>query len=97
MTWPSNNVPFLGLCRVHQAFLKSKDAERRLDQLLAQLQRGGLQVPPQQHSEVTNWLKEQQEEVATFRSHCLNRQKQMESLLDGLSRYDSSRDCCDLL
>lgn len=71
---------------VHQAFLKSKDEERRLDQLKGQLQRGGEQVPPQQHSEFTDWLKEQQEEVSTFRAHCHTRQKQMESLLCNLNR-----------
>ncbi len=71
---------------VHQGFLKSKDAERRLDQLKDQLERGSQQVPPQQLSEFTDWLKEQQEEVGTFRTHCLNRQKQMESLLSDLNR-----------
>lgn len=73
-------------CHVHQSFLKSKDAERRLDQLKDQLERGGQQVPTQQLSEFNDWLKEQQEEVDTFKTHCHNRQKQMESLLSDLNR-----------
>lgn len=71
---------------VHQGFLKSKDAEKRLDQLKVQLERGSQQIPPQQLSEFTDWLKEQQDEVGTFSTHCLNRQKQMESLLGDLNR-----------
>lgn len=71
---------------VQQAFLKPKDAERRLEQLRDQLERGGQQVPPQQLSEFNDWLKEQQEEVGTFRTHCLNRQKQLESILSNLNR-----------
>lgn len=70
----------------HQSFLKSKDAERRLNQLKDQLERGREQVPPQQLSEFTGWMQEQQEEVVTFRTHCQNRQKQMESLLSDLDR-----------
>lgn len=70
---------------VLQGFLKSKDAERRLDQLKDHLERGSQQVPSQQLSEFTDWLKEQQEEVDTFRTHCHNRQKQMESLLSDLN------------
>ncbi|XP_031729025.1 nesprin-2-like, partial [Anarrhichthys ocellatus] len=66
-------------------FLKSKDPERRLDQLKDQLQRGGQQVPPQQLSEFTDWVKEQQKEVGTFRTHCHSRQKQMEPLLSDLN------------
>ncbi|XP_041669127.1 nesprin-2-like [Cheilinus undulatus] len=77
-------------------FLKAKDAEKRLDQLKDQLERGSQQVPPQQLSEFSDWLKEQQEEVETFRTHCLNRQKQMESLLSDLNslqkQHDSFRD-----
>lgn len=69
-----------------QGFLKSKDAERRLDQLKDQLERGNKQIPPQQLSEFTDWMQEQQEEVVTFRTHCHNRQKQMESLLSDLDR-----------
>lgn len=76
----------LKLSRVAQAFLKSKDADRRLDHLKDQLQRGGKQIPPEQLTEVTEWLKEQRGEVSTFRSHCHNRQQQMESLLSDLSR-----------
>lgn len=76
-------------CYKLQAFLKSKDAERRLDQLKDQLQRGGKQVPPEQQSEITDWLKEQRDEVITFKSHCQNRQKQMESLLSDLNRYEA--------
>lgn len=72
---------------VRQAFLKSKDADRRLDQLEDQLQRGGKQIPPEQQAEVTEWLKEQRGEVSTFRSHCHNRQQQMEALFSDLSRY----------
>lgn len=72
---------------VHQSFLKSKDAEKRLEQLRDRLERGSQQVPPQQLSEFTDWLKEQQEEVGTFRTHCTNRQTQMESLLSDLNRY----------
>ncbi|KAM4723418.1 nesprin-2 [Anableps anableps] len=67
------------------AFLKSEDTERRLNQLNDQLERARQQVPPQQLSELINWLKEQQEEVATFSTHCQNRQEQMESLLDDLN------------
>ncbi|XP_068456286.1 nesprin-2 [Clinocottus analis] len=67
------------------AFLKSKDAERRLEQLKEQLQRGGTQVPPQQLSEISDWLAEQQKEVGTFRAHCLNRQQQLEPLLSDLN------------
>lgn len=71
---------------VHQSFLKSKDAERRLEQLKDQRERGSQQLPPQQLSEFTDWLKEQQKEVATFRTHCQNRQEQMEPLLRDLNR-----------
>ncbi|KAG8013457.1 Nesprin-2 [Nibea albiflora] len=53
-------------------------------------------VPPQQLSEFNDWLKEQQDEVDTFKSHCHNRQKQMESLLGDLNslqrQHDSFRD-----
>lgn len=64
----------------------SEDTERRLRQLNDQLERAKQQVSSQQLSEFINWLKEQQEEVATFRAHCQNRQEQMESLLDDLNR-----------
>lgn len=74
------------LCLLCQAFLKSRDAERRLEQLKEQLQRGGQQVPPQEQSDFADWLKEQQDEVETFKGHCLNRQKGMESLLSDLNR-----------
>ncbi|KAM3595037.1 uncharacterized protein V6R79_017444 [Siganus canaliculatus] len=78
------------------SFLKAKDAERRLEQLRDQLERGDGQVPPQQLSEFNDWLKEQQGEVETFRNHCLNRQEQMEELLRDLSslqkQHDSFRD-----
>lgn len=77
----------LTLSHVSQAFLKSKDADRRLDHLKDQLERGGKQIPPEQQTEVSEWLEEQRGEVSTFRSHCLNRQQQMESLLSDLSRY----------
>lgn len=70
-----------------QAFLKAEDAERRLEQLKDQLKRASQQVPPQELSELSDWLKEQQEEVATFKAHCRNRQKQMESLLSDMNRY----------
>lgn len=80
-------VQQLQLSRVGQAFLKSKDPDRRLDQLNDQLQRGSEQMPPEQQAEVIEWLKEQRGEVSTFRSHCQNRQQQMESLLSDLSRY----------
>ena len=75
-----------GFSCVHQAFLKSKDAERRLDQMKVQLEKGREQIPPQQLSELGGWMKEQQEEVGTFRTHCHNRQQQMESLLSDLNR-----------
>lgn len=77
----------LKLSHVYQAFLKSKDADRRLDQLKDQLQRGSKQIPPEQQTEVIEWLEEQRGEVSTFRSHCHNRQQQMESLFSDLSRY----------
>ena len=51
-----------------------------------QLEKGREQIPPQQHSEFSGWMKEQQEEVGTFRTHCHNRQQQMESLLSDLNR-----------
>jgi len=77
----------LNFCaNVNQSFLKSKDPERRLDQLKDQLERGSQQVPPQLLTELNTWLKEQQEEVATFRTHCQNRQNQMEALLNDLNR-----------
>lgn len=75
------------LSHVEQAFLKSKDADRRLDQLSDQLERGSAKIPPEQQAEVTEWLREQRGEVSTFRSHCRNRQQQMESLFGDLSRY----------
>lgn len=85
--WTSlSSVERLKLSRVAQAFLKSKDANRRLDHLEDQLQRGGKQIPPEQQAEVGEWLREQRGEVSTFRSHCHNRQQQMESLLSDLSR-----------
>ncbi|CAI5697152.1 unnamed protein product [Oreochromis niloticus] len=74
------------------SFLKSKDAERRLDQLKDQLERGREQVPPQQLSEFTGWMQEQQEEVVTFRTHCQNRQKQMESVLSDLDSLQKQHD-----
>ncbi|KAL3969167.1 solute carrier family 6 (neurotransmitter transporter) member 19 [Sarotherodon galilaeus] len=74
------------------SFLKSKDAERRLDQLKDQLERGSEQVPPQQLSEFTGWMQEQQEEVVTFRTHCQTRQKQMESLLSDLDSLQKQHD-----
>ncbi|PWA22605.1 hypothetical protein CCH79_00020376, partial [Gambusia affinis] len=66
-------------------FINSEDTERRLRQLNDQLERAKQQVSSQQLSEFINWLKEQQEEVATFRAHCQSRQEQMESLLDDLN------------
>lgn len=66
--------------------MKSNDAERRLEQMNARLERGGPQIPPQQLREFSDWLREQREEVGTFRAHCDNRQKQMESLLSDLNR-----------
>ncbi|XP_071368199.1 nesprin-2-like [Centroberyx affinis] len=73
-------------------FLASKDGERRLDQLRDQLERGREQVPAQQLAQLADWLKEQQEEVATFRTHCLNRQKQMESVLSTLNSLQEQHD-----
>ena len=75
-----------GWVHVHQAFLNSKHAEQRLDQMKVQLEKGREQIPPQQLSELSGWMKEQQEEVGTFRTHCHNRQQQMESLLSDLNR-----------
>lgn len=66
--------------------MKSRDAERRLEQLKDQLKRGSKQVPPQQLSEFNDWLKEQEKEVGRFRTHCDNKQKQMEPLLSDLNR-----------
>ncbi|CAG5866901.1 unnamed protein product [Menidia menidia] len=81
--------------RLH-GFLKSHDTKRRLDQLKDQIDRGSKQFPPQQLSELNNWLKEQKEEVDTFKTHCHNRQKQMDSLLDDLNclqkQHDSFRE-----
>ncbi|KAK5917061.1 hypothetical protein CgunFtcFv8_011982 [Champsocephalus gunnari] len=74
------------------SFLKSKDAERRLEQLKDQRERGSQQLPPQQLSEFTDWLKEQQKEVATFRTHCQNRQEQMEPLLRDLNSLQKQHD-----
>ncbi|KAG7509989.1 nesprin-2-like [Solea senegalensis] len=74
------------------SFLKSNDAERRLEQLKVQLDRGSQQVPPEQLAELNTWLKEQREEVETFRSHCLNRQQQMESLLGDLNSLQKQHD-----
>ncbi|CAB1456440.1 unnamed protein product [Pleuronectes platessa] len=74
------------------AFLKSKDAERRLDQMKVQLEKGREQIPPQQLSELSGWMKEQQEEVGTFRTHCHNRQQQMESLLSDLNSLQKQHD-----
>lgn len=71
---------------VHQDFLSSKDCERRLEQLRGQLERGGEQLPAQQLDQLSAWLKEQQEEVNTFRAHCHNRQQQMDSVLSSLDR-----------
>lgn len=71
---------------VLQGFLKSKDVERRLEHLKDQLERGAQQVPLQQLAEFTVWLKEQQEEVASFSARCCGRQEQMESLLSDLDR-----------
>jgi len=70
----------------HQGFLKSKEAERRLQQLKEQLERGGPRVPPEERSELSAWLAEQQEEVQTFTAQCLNRQSQMQPLLRDLDR-----------
>ncbi|XP_035985169.1 uncharacterized protein LOC118558730 [Fundulus heteroclitus] len=73
-------------------FLKSEDTERRLSQLNDQLERARQRLPPEQLSELTDWLKEQQEEVATFRTHCQNRQEQMQSLLDDLNRLQKQHE-----
>nr|XP_029131758.1 nesprin-2 [Labrus bergylta] len=78
--------------RSSKCFLKAKDAEKRLEQLKDQLERGSRKVPPQHLSEFSDWLKEQQEEVGTFRTHCLNRQAQMESLLSDLSSLQKQHD-----
>ncbi|XP_028420977.1 nesprin-2 [Perca flavescens] len=81
---------------VETSLQRLTDAERRLEHLKVQLERGSQQAPLQQLSEFTDWLKEQQKEVATFRTHCLNRQKQMEPLLRDLNslqkQHDSFRD-----
>ncbi|RVE56937.1 hypothetical protein OJAV_G00211230 [Oryzias javanicus] len=69
-------------------FLKSKDAERRLEQLEDQLRR----CSGPERSELSQWLKEQQEEVSTFTSHCLSRQRQMEALLSDLERLQQQHD-----
>nr|XP_033499149.1 nesprin-2 [Epinephelus lanceolatus] len=74
------------------AFLKSRDAERRLEQLKDQLERGSKQVPPQQLSEFKDWLKEQEKEVGRFRTHCDNKQKQMEPLLSDLNSLQMQHD-----
>ncbi|KAF7647688.1 hypothetical protein LDENG_00168300, partial [Lucifuga dentata] len=66
-------------------FLASKEGERRLDRLRDQLEHGDEQIPPQQLAELGERLKEQQQEVATFRAHCHNRQKQMETFLSTLN------------
>ncbi|XP_063764360.1 nesprin-2-like [Eleginops maclovinus] len=74
------------------SFLKSKDSERRLEQLKDQRERGSQQLPPQQLSEFSDWLKEQQKEVATFRTHCQNRQEQLEPLLNDLNSLQKQHD-----
>ncbi|XP_043997936.1 nesprin-2-like isoform X3 [Gambusia affinis] len=73
-------------------FINSEDTERRLRQLNDQLERAKQQVSSQQLSEFINWLKEQQEEVATFRAHCQSRQEQMESLLDDLNQLQKQHE-----
>ncbi|XP_055011498.1 nesprin-2-like [Boleophthalmus pectinirostris] len=62
-------------------FLKSTDPERRLDQLRDQVNRGQKQIPDQNLVEISDFIREQQEEVDTFRTHCQNRLLQMEELL----------------
>ncbi|KAJ0009234.1 hypothetical protein NQD34_016649 [Periophthalmus magnuspinnatus] len=62
-------------------FLKSTDPERRLDQLRDQVTRGQRQIPDQNLVEISDFIREQQEEVDTFRTHCHNRLLQMEELL----------------
>ncbi|KAK7884442.1 hypothetical protein WMY93_027565 [Mugilogobius chulae] len=64
------------------AFLKSTDPERRLDQLRDQVNRGQKQIPDQNLVEISDFIREQQEEVDTFRTHCQNRLVQMEELLN---------------
>ncbi|XP_061531422.1 uncharacterized protein syne2b isoform X2 [Phycodurus eques] len=74
------------------SFLKASDAERRLEQLRDHLERGNAQIDTQQLSELSDWLKEQHEEVHTFKTHCLNRQKQIESLHCDLSSLQTQHD-----
>ena len=69
-----------------KGFLASKDGEKRLERLRQHLERAGGEVPPQSLPQLMSWLKEQEEEVATFRTHCQNRQKQMEATIGALNR-----------
>ncbi|XP_028293927.1 nesprin-2 [Gouania willdenowi] len=67
-------------------FLKAKDAERHLEQLKERLNRGREQLSPQQLNEITEWQKEQQQELHTFQTLCINRQEEMQQLLTDLNR-----------
>ncbi|XP_077477537.1 uncharacterized protein syne2b [Stigmatopora argus] len=66
-------------------FLKANDAERRLEQLKVYLERGHPQMDARQLSELSDWLKEQHQEVQTFKTHCQKRHEQMESLYNDLN------------
>ncbi|KAG7260919.1 hypothetical protein CRUP_020509, partial [Coryphaenoides rupestris] len=77
-------------------FLDARESERRLAQLRERLAGGREQIPPTALEELTSWLEEQEKEVPVFTTHCANRQRQMQNVLntfDSLQeQYDVFRD-----
>jgi len=72
-----------------QGFLDARESERRLAQLRERLAGGREQVPPAALEELTSWLEEQEKEVPVFTTHCANRQRQMQSVLNTFDRWGS--------
>ncbi|KAJ7990956.1 hypothetical protein DPEC_G00292250 [Dallia pectoralis] len=66
-------------------FLASKDGEELLSQLREHVERGSQQLPPEQIAQFTDWLMEQGEELATFRTHCQSRHSQLDTVLSNLN------------
>lgn len=78
-------------------FLASKSGENRMSMLKKHVERGRGQIPAQQLSQLSAWLQDQEEELATLRAHCQGRQSQLDSILNTLHSLQEEHDRLSLI
>ncbi|KPP74990.1 Nesprin-2-like [Scleropages formosus] len=69
------------------AFLSYQEGETRLGCLKEKVTVVQEQLSPHQAAELHSWLEEQEQELATFRTHCRDRHSQLEALVHTLDRF----------